>query len=114
LIEHFRDHPYVEIHSTGTDGGDLRVRTKFGRVTKGGRGQNIFTMAWQPRKKVFRCRFYFPVEATPVSEGFVRVRPSRPGEPLPCEVDYEPWHQNHAGLIAAVELAITRYRQDHP
>ena len=40
----------LELHYTGTNNGDLRIRSFVIR-----RGQNVFTLAWQPKKKVLRC-----------------------------------------------------------
>lgn len=47
----------LELHYTRTNNGDLRIRSFATR-----RGQNVFTLAWQPQNKVLCCLAYASVE----------------------------------------------------
>jgi hypothetical protein len=73
----------VQIHSTRTNGGDIRVR-----VLNISRPRNVFTMYWQVKKELFHCRILLnPNEVN--GPGIVDAKDSYANEPLPTTFGFD-------------------------
>lgn len=73
----------VQIHSTKTNGGDIRVR-----VLNISRPRNVFTMYWQVKKEIYHCRILLtPNEVT--GPGIVNATDSYANEPLPTTFGFD-------------------------
>lgn len=85
----------ANIHYTGTNGGDLRVRV---RHAQGGRKRNVFTMYWQARNEHFFCRALV-AHTNLEGPGISNVRACAPPEPL--------WSQFTVNCVDGCDVAVT-------
>lgn len=106
IVENFSDSENVEIHFTGTHGGDLRVRTK----NRAGKEKNVFTMYWQTRYKRFFCRANHHQQNLEKVRSFANVRkPRTEGEPLKSEFHYTPGNKNNL-FLELIKVAIADWQ----
>lgn len=106
IVENFSNLPEVEIHFTGTHGGDLRIRTK----NRDRREKNVFTMYWQTRHQRFFCRANHHQQNLEKIRSFANVRiPKAVGEPLNSEFHYAPKHDNYL-FLELIKIAIADWQ----
>lgn len=96
----------LELHYTGTNNGDLRIRSFVTR-----RGQNVFTLAWQPQKQVLRCLAYASVEVC-TELGMAHAREvTSADEPLHSLFDFSASNDVDA-LLAIIHASVKQLSED--
>lgn len=96
----------LELHYTGTNDGDLRIRSFVTR-----RGQNVFTLACQPQKKVLRCLAYASVE-TCIELGLAHAQKvTAAGQPLRTQFDFRASDDVDA-LLAIIRASVKQLSED--
>ena len=106
LEEEFGPSDALELHYTGTNNGDLRIRSFVTR-----RGQNVFTLAWQPKKKVLRCLAYASVDKC-IELGLTHAQAvTAVGEPLRTQFDFSA-SDNVDALLAIIHASVTQLSED--
>ena len=79
----FGSNSNVQIHSTKTHGGDIRIR-----ALNIAQPRNIFTMYWQTNHNVFKCRILLALNQV-TGDGVVEACDSPADEPLPTSFKFD-------------------------